>query len=119
MLSVFPSDVLVDRAREQDARVARHGVGPPESARVHRLGRGQHMNLNILTHSARKVLTGVAIAAVALTIGSGIGIARTSHHHNAVSQATKEWKPRAATTTTDVVVATKEWKSATPSTKEW
>ena len=46
------------------------------------------MNLNILTHSARKVLSGVAIAAVALTIGSGIGIARTSHHHQGVSQAT-------------------------------
>ncbi|HEX5532914.1 MAG TPA: hypothetical protein VFX33_04155 [Actinomycetales bacterium] len=76
------------------------------------------MNLNILTHSARKVLSGVAIAAVALTIGSGIGIARTSHHHQGVSQATKEWKPR-ATTTTDVVSATKEWKLLQPSTKEW
>jgi ABC-type transport system involved in cytochrome bd biosynthesis fused ATPase/permease subunit len=76
------------------------------------------MNLNIL-HSARKVLTGVAIAVVALVIGLGISSPASSHQHAGVSQATKEWKPRATTTTTDVVSATKEWKLQQPSTKEW
>ncbi|HEX5532517.1 MAG TPA: hypothetical protein VFX33_02120 [Actinomycetales bacterium] len=76
--------------------------------------------MNTLLHSSRKILTAVAVAAVAVMMGSAaIGVPGAAHHQTGVSQATKEWKPRAATTTTDVVLATKEWKGATPSTKEW
>jgi hypothetical protein len=77
------------------------------------------MNRNSLLHSARKVSTCVAIAAFALTIGSGLGSSATTGHQTGVSQSTKEWKSRTAVSTTDVVLATKEWKGLQPLTKEW
>lgn len=63
------------------------------------------MNVTRAPRQARKVLTSIAIAAVAATcmVSSGATHSASGTHHSDVSSATKEWT---STTTT-------------PSTKEW
>jgi hypothetical protein len=57
---------------------------------------------------ARRVLTGIAIAAVAATcmVSSGVTTSAAGTHRQDVSSATKEWKSMTLTVTA-------------PSTKEW
>ena len=68
------------------------------------------MNQTPAAGLTRKVLTSIAVAAVAATcmVSSGAGASAAGSHRHDVSSATKEWK--GYTTTTAVrVPTTKEW----------
>ena len=82
------------------------------------------MNVTRASHLARRVLTSVAIAAVAATcmVSSGVTTATSSSHQSPASSATKEWKASSSHDATNVLAATKEYRSialSAPSTKEW
>jgi hypothetical protein len=78
--------------------------------------------MTTVLNSARMFVTSVAVAAVAVTMGSAAIGSPAASHQTGVSQATKEWKGSPAANA-NVVLATKEWKVATPilkpSPKEW
>jgi hypothetical protein len=82
------------------------------------------MFITSATQTTRRVLTGLAVAAVAATcmVSSGVTTSASGTHRSPVSSATKEWKARSARDATNVVSATKEYRSvalSAPSTKEW
>jgi hypothetical protein len=82
------------------------------------------MSITTATHPTRRVLTGIAVAAVAATclVCSGATVSASGAHRADVSSATKEWKSSSAHDAKNVVSATKEYRSLSltkPATKEW
>jgi hypothetical protein len=86
------------------------------------------MTVMTALRTARTIGT-LATVSVVATLVVGAGTAGTSagsgtgSHHPDVASATKEWKGARTSTTTTMVLATKEWKISTatvsPGTKEW
>jgi Spy/CpxP family protein refolding chaperone len=82
------------------------------------------MSITSAAHTTRRVLTGLAVAAVAATcmVSSGVTAATSTTHQSPASSATKEWKASSSHDATNVLSATKEYRSialGAPSTKEW
>lgn len=79
------------------------------------------MTFSRLLRPAQKLLTGSIVAAVsaACLMSTPASPAAAPHGHGGVSVATKEWKGATPQTKEWRTASTKEWKGATPQTKEW
>jgi len=78
------------------------------------------MTFSRLLRPAQKVLTGSIVAAVsaACLLSTPASPIAAPHGHGGVSVATKEWKG-ATPQTKEWRTVSKEWKGVTPQTKEW
>ena len=78
------------------------------------------MNPTNMPRPTRRILATAAVAVVAATcvVSVDTASATAGHAKPGVTQATREWKA-ATPSTKEVVMATREWKESPLKTKEW